>query len=147
MSDVNPSRRIAVVLFNLGGPDDQASVKPFLFNLFNDPAIIGLPGIFRTPLAKLISSRRETSAQAIERERRLTDDAADGCGAVWYSHLSGASGKPASRGGAGFGRCPCGARLRPDRGPVRPGLFFLAKPTSIDTPSIWWVNWQGQQIS
>lgn len=57
-------RRIAVVLFNLGGPDGQASVKPFLFNLFNDPAIIGLPGLVRTPLAKLISSRRETSAQA-----------------------------------------------------------------------------------
>ncbi len=57
-------RRIAVVLFNLGGPDDQASVKPFLFNLFNDPAIIGLPGVLRTPLARLISSRRETSAQA-----------------------------------------------------------------------------------
>ncbi|GAA0641374.1 ferrochelatase [Brevundimonas lenta] len=57
-------RRIAVVLFNLGGPDDQASVKPFLFNLFNDPAIIGLPGLFRTPLAKLISSRREKTAQA-----------------------------------------------------------------------------------
>jgi len=57
-------RRIAVVLFNLGGPDDAASVRPFLFNLFNDPAIIGLPGIARTPLAKLISSRREKSAQA-----------------------------------------------------------------------------------
>lgn len=64
MSEATPGRRIAVVLFNLGGPDDQASVKPFLFNLFNDPAIIGLPGILRTPLAKLISSRRETSAQA-----------------------------------------------------------------------------------
>jgi ferrochelatase len=57
-------RRIAVVLFNLGGPDDAASVKPFLFNLFNDPAIIGLPGLFRTPLARLISSRREVPAQA-----------------------------------------------------------------------------------
>ncbi|MFN3669676.1 MAG: ferrochelatase [Brevundimonas sp.] len=57
-------RRVAVVLFNLGGPDDQASVKPFLFNLFNDPAIIGLPNPFRTLLARLISSRRETSAQA-----------------------------------------------------------------------------------
>jgi ferrochelatase len=55
---------VAVVLFNLGGPDDAASVKPFLFNLFNDKAIIGLPGLFRTPLAKLISSRREASAQA-----------------------------------------------------------------------------------
>jgi ferrochelatase len=65
---VNPTRsagrRIAVVLFNLGGPDDAATVKPFLFNLFNDPAIIGLPGLFRTPLAMLISSRREASAQA-----------------------------------------------------------------------------------
>ena len=58
------SRRIAVVLFNLGGPDDQASVKPFLFNLFSDPAIIGLPNPFRALLARLISSRRETSAQA-----------------------------------------------------------------------------------
>ena len=57
-------RRVAVVLFNLGGPDGQASVKPFLFNLFNDPAIIGLPGLVRTPLARLISSRREASAQA-----------------------------------------------------------------------------------
>ena len=65
---MNPTRsagrRIAVVLFNLGGPDDAATVKPFLFNLFNDPAIIGLPGLFRTPLAMLISSRREASAQA-----------------------------------------------------------------------------------
>jgi ferrochelatase len=56
--------KLAVVLFNLGGPDDQASVKPFLFNLFRDPAIIGLPNPFRTLLARLISSRRETSAQA-----------------------------------------------------------------------------------
>ncbi|MGQ2991364.1 MAG: ferrochelatase [Brevundimonas sp.] len=57
-------RRVAVVLFNLGGPDDAASVKPFLFNLFNDPAIIGLPAPFRGWLARLISSRREASAQA-----------------------------------------------------------------------------------
>ena len=57
-------RKIAVVLFNLGGPDGPDAVKPFLFNLFNDPAIISLPGIVRTPLAKLISSRREESAKA-----------------------------------------------------------------------------------
>lgn len=56
-------RRIAVVLANLGGPDGPDAVKPFLFNLFNDPAIINLPGIVRTPLAKLISSRREKPAQ------------------------------------------------------------------------------------
>ena len=57
-------RRIAVVLFNLGGADSPEAVRPFLFNLFDDPAIISLPGIVRTPLAKLISSRREKSAQA-----------------------------------------------------------------------------------
>jgi ferrochelatase len=59
-----PNRRVAVVLTNLGGPDRPEAVKPFLFNLFNDPAIINLPGIVRTPLAKLISSRREKAAQA-----------------------------------------------------------------------------------
>lgn len=58
------SRRIAVVLFNLGGPDGPAAVKPFLFNLFNDPAIIGAPGFIRTRLARFISSRREKAAQA-----------------------------------------------------------------------------------
>ena len=57
-------RRLAVVLFNLGGPDGPADVRPFLQNLFSDPAIIGLPGFLRSPLAKLISSRREKSAQA-----------------------------------------------------------------------------------
>ncbi len=64
MTASTKGRRIAVVLFNLGGPDGQASVKPFLFNLFSDPAIIGLPNPFRALLARLISSRRETAAQA-----------------------------------------------------------------------------------
>ena len=64
MTGPTPDRRIAVVLFNLGGPDDAASVKPFLFNLFSDPAIIGLPGFLRNAVARVISSRRETSAQA-----------------------------------------------------------------------------------
>ena len=32
----------AVILFNLGGPDKLESVEPFLFNLFNDPAIISI---------------------------------------------------------------------------------------------------------
>ena len=57
-------RKVAVVLFNLGGPDGPEAVRPFLFNLFNDPAIIGLPTIARTPLAALISSRREKLARA-----------------------------------------------------------------------------------
>jgi ferrochelatase len=33
----------AIVLFNLGGPDDLASVEPFLVNLFSDREIIELP--------------------------------------------------------------------------------------------------------
>ena len=56
--------RVAVVLFNLGGPNNQAAVKPFLFNLFRDPAIITLPAIARYPLAALISTTREKTAQA-----------------------------------------------------------------------------------
>ena len=55
--------RLAVVLFNLGGPDGPADVRPFLQNLFSDPAIIGLPGFIRKPLAAFIAKRREKSAQ------------------------------------------------------------------------------------
>lgn len=53
-------RRIAIVLFQLGGPDSQAAVEPFLYNLFCDPDIINFPGSFlaRKPLAKLISTTR-----------------------------------------------------------------------------------------
>ena len=58
----------AVMLFNLGGPDNLEAVEPFLFNLFNDPAIISLPKLFRYPLAKLISKRRAPIARAIYQE-------------------------------------------------------------------------------
>ena len=56
--------RVAVVLFNLGGPDSLEAVRPFLFNLFRDPAIITLPAIARYPLAALISTTRNKMAQA-----------------------------------------------------------------------------------
>ncbi len=58
----------AVILFNLGGPDKQESVEPFLFNLFNDPAIINIPSIFRYPLAKFISKKRAPVAKNIYKE-------------------------------------------------------------------------------
>jgi len=58
-------KKTAVILFNLGGPDSLKSVKGFLFNLFNDKAIINLPQPLRFCLAKLISSLRATKAQAI----------------------------------------------------------------------------------
>ena len=57
--------RCAVVLFNLGGPDRLESVEPFLFNLFNDPAIIALPALLRWPIARLIARRRAPVARAI----------------------------------------------------------------------------------
>jgi ferrochelatase len=58
----------AIILFNLGGPDKLESVEPFLFNLFNDPAILNLPSFFRFPLAKLISNRRAPTAKKIYQE-------------------------------------------------------------------------------
>ncbi|HEM46676.1 MAG TPA: ferrochelatase, partial [Alphaproteobacteria bacterium] len=57
--------KIAVVLFNLGGPDSPDAVRPFLFNLFNDPAIIAAPGPLRWALAQLISRRRAPVAREI----------------------------------------------------------------------------------
>jgi ferrochelatase len=56
--------RLAVVLFNLGGPDGPDAVRPFLFNLFRDPAILQVPAVVRLPLASLISRSREKLAQA-----------------------------------------------------------------------------------
>ena len=58
----------AVILFNLGGPDRLENVEPFLFNLFNDPAILNLPAFFRYPLAKLIANRRAPIAKKIYEE-------------------------------------------------------------------------------
>jgi len=60
--------RKAIILFNLGGPDKLENVEPFLFNLFNDPAILNLPTFLRYPLAKLISNRRAPVAKKIYEE-------------------------------------------------------------------------------
>ncbi len=53
-------KKVGIVLFQLGGPDSLEAVEPFLMNLFLDPDIIPLGpfGLFRRPIAKLISSRR-----------------------------------------------------------------------------------------
>ena len=57
------SRRVAIILFNLGGPDSPEAVRPFLFNLFNDKAIIGAPQPIRFMLAQLISRTRAKPAR------------------------------------------------------------------------------------
>jgi len=55
----------AVVLFNLGGPDDLASVEPFLVNLFQDREIIQLPGgaALQPWVARLIAKMRGPSVR------------------------------------------------------------------------------------
>lgn len=57
--------KVAVILFNLGGPDRPESVKPFLHNLFSDPAILRVPGPVRRFLAWRISSKRAPIAQEV----------------------------------------------------------------------------------
>jgi ferrochelatase len=57
--------KIAVILFNLGGPDTPDAVEPFLKNLFTDPAILSVPGIVRKPLGSFIAKRRAPVAREI----------------------------------------------------------------------------------
>jgi len=59
------TRRVGVVLFQLGGPDTLEAIEPFLFNLFCDKDIIDFPfaRIGRKPLAKLISATRARKVQ------------------------------------------------------------------------------------
>jgi ferrochelatase len=59
------AKRTAVVLLNLGAPDRPEAVRPFLKNMFSDPAILSVPGPVRFFLARLISGLRVKKAQAI----------------------------------------------------------------------------------
>ncbi len=57
------NERTAIVVFNLGGPDSPAAVRPFLFNLFFDPDIIPLATPLRWLFATLISTLRAKKSQ------------------------------------------------------------------------------------
>jgi len=59
------TRRVGIVLFQLGGPDTLEAIQPFLYNLFCDPDIIDFPfaRIGRKALAKLISTTRARKVQ------------------------------------------------------------------------------------
>ena len=61
--------KVAIVLFNLGGPDRPEAIKPFLLNLFSDPAILRVPVFVRFFLARLIARAR--LAPATENYRLL----------------------------------------------------------------------------
>ncbi len=56
--------KVAVLLMNLGGPETQADVKGFLYNLFADRRIITLPFGVRHGLAAVIAHTRTPLAQA-----------------------------------------------------------------------------------
>ncbi len=56
--------KVAIVLFNLGGPDKPESVRPFLINLFTDPAILRVPFFVRPLLARIIAYARTKPATA-----------------------------------------------------------------------------------
>ena len=56
--------KLAIVLFNLGGPDRPEAIKPFLLNLFSDPAILRVPFFVRPFLARMIARARVAPATA-----------------------------------------------------------------------------------
>jgi len=59
------SRKIGVLLLNMGGPEQQGDVFPFLRNLFSDRQIIRLgPAFLQRPLAALIARRRAPKSRA-----------------------------------------------------------------------------------
>ena len=57
--------KIAVVLFSLGGPDSLSSVRPFLSNLFSDPAILPMSWPVRWLIARLLIRSRTLTARAL----------------------------------------------------------------------------------
>lgn len=63
---MNSTDTTAILLFNLGGPDDLAAVEPFLVKLFSDREIIELPfGAAMQPLmARLIAKMRGPSVRS-----------------------------------------------------------------------------------
>ncbi|MDR3090174.1 MAG: ferrochelatase [Desulfobulbaceae bacterium] len=63
------TQTIGVVLLNMGGPERQEDVAPFLTNLFSDRDIIRLgPAFLQKPLARLIAKRRAPRSQAMYRQ-------------------------------------------------------------------------------
>lgn len=57
--------KVAVVMFNLGGPDAPQAIRPFLMNFFMDKNIITLPIPFRCLIASMIANRR-SKREALE---------------------------------------------------------------------------------
>ena len=76
--------RCGVLLFNLGGPETLADVRPFLYNLFSDPDIIRIRSrVLRNSVAWLIATTRQKKSRGLYRQigggsplRRITEEQA-----------------------------------------------------------------------
>jgi len=54
----------AILLMNMGGPNNLDEVKVFLTNMFNDKRIIAAPKLIRSMIAKFITFKRTKEAQS-----------------------------------------------------------------------------------
>jgi ferrochelatase len=76
--------KIAVLLFNLGGPESLEDVRPFLYRLFSDPEIIHIKwGWLRKAIAQAIATLRHRKSAGYYKQigggsplRRLTEEQA-----------------------------------------------------------------------
>jgi ferrochelatase len=86
---VKPTMKEGVLLFNLGGPETLADVRPFLLNLFSDPEIIRIKtDTLRRSLAWIIAWLRHNKSRELYRQigggsplRRITGNQAAALGA------------------------------------------------------------------
>lgn len=64
------SKKIGILLLNLGGPKTLEDVRSFLYNLFSDRQIIRLgPAVLQKPIAAIIARRR--APKSIENYRKI----------------------------------------------------------------------------
>ena len=71
-------KQIGVVLLNLGGPNNEDAVQPFLYNLFMDEDIIKIPikGALKKGLIKFITSKR---AKSVSEKYKEINSCPEGC--------------------------------------------------------------------
>jgi protoporphyrin/coproporphyrin ferrochelatase len=61
-----PMTKNAIILLNMGGPNDLYEVQTFLHNMFNDPNILTMKsGLLRRFIAGVITANRTKSAQEV----------------------------------------------------------------------------------
>lgn len=105
MASPQPAKAVSrgILLFNLGGPETPADVRPFPFNLFSDPDIIQIKSdLLRKLLAGLIAMTRQRKSRGLCRQIgggsaqcRITDEQADGMRKAAYHRFPAPGPRPA----------------------------------------------------